>query len=717
MVHNFRTLAGAFALTFVACSMLIACGSTVPSEPTDMVGSRNALCGDNWLATGSMAEARYMATTTRLTCPSTAPDCSWKGMVLVAGGMGDFTLGSAERYDPATESWSAAGTLKVPRFFHRAVGLQDGRVLVVGGVTDSGSPTQTAEIYDPATNTWSDADSMDIDRYYHQLTLLSDGRVLASGGSGGGLSALATAEIYDPQRNQWQPAGSMTSPRIGAGAALLPDGRVLMAGGRDAIGGYLSSAEIFDPSNLTRPWAATPSMSVKRYTPGAAVLSGGRVLVAGGTDAFPGAEIFDPASGTWSPTSPMGSVPRHFFETIALADGRVMVVGGTGSAGYLDGTEIFDPALGVWSSTGSMAMSRYLTGATELLGGQILIVGGYGMTFDGWETITNTAETYLPCPPNLPPVALCASRVIYTGPEATTCTAAAVSVNNFSYDPDNGPGSLTISQIPAEQEPLLLGDTSVMLIADDGSSTQGICTATITVVDNTPPQFSCPTTPTIVECVSEGNTASEGQGSATFEEFVSTADNCSEATTSCTLSGQRLPMGDHDVTCTSTDAAQNTASCTFVATVADTQPPLAGGSSNMVLAPANSALVEVTLQDCAEHTMDACRGRLNLRTNGFITHITSDEVDGTSNDMYVKKSWLALLRAERNSTGDGRVYTVHYRVVDDLTDPNARYTDSFCKVYVPLQAGTPVDQVGDDTSPASYCVEPVSPPPAGTGCP
>src|SRR5512140_1016190 len=172
MVHDFRTLAGAFALTFVACSTLIACGSTVPSEPTDRVGTRNALmCGDAWLATGSMAEARYMATTTRLTCPSTAPDCSWKGMVLVAGGLNEEygALGSAERYDPATETWSAAGTLSSPRNIHQAVGLSDGRVLVVGGVDDSGLSTATAEIYNPATNTWSDAAAMSADRYGHQL--------------------------------------------------------------------------------------------------------------------------------------------------------------------------------------------------------------------------------------------------------------------------------------------------------------------------------------------------------------------------------------------------------------------------------------------------------------------------------------------------------------------------------------------------------------------
>jgi N-acetylneuraminic acid mutarotase len=711
MVHNSRMLSGAVALILVACSTLIACDSTVPLEPTNVVRS-SLMCGDNWLETGTLVEARYIATATRLTCPSTAPDCAWEGMVLVAGGYGAWgALGSAERYDPVSETWSGAGTLRFPRYFHRAIGLQDGKVLVVGGVTDSGSSTETAEIYDPATNTWSDAASMSIDRYAHQLTLLSDGRVLASGGQGGGLPAMATAEIYDPQRNQWQPAGSMASPRSAAGAALLPDGRVLVAGGYNGMD-YLSSAEIYSPA--TNTWSSAASMSVTHYTPGAVTLPDGRVLVVGGTDSLPGAEIFDPASGTWSPTPDMVYVPRYFFETIPLADGRVMVVGGVGSVGMLDGVEIFDTGLGLWMPVNSMTMSRYLAAAVELLDGQILVAGGFARNIYGAEDITNAAEKYLPCPPNLPPAAFCADRIAYTGPNATTCTAAAVSVNNGSYDPDNGPAPMTLWQMPAVGEPLVMGDTSAILVASDGIL-QGYCTATITAVDNTPPQLMCPTIPEIIECQWDGNSASQGEGVATFEDFVGVADNCSEATATCTLSGQRLPLGDHTVTCSSTDWAQNTASCNFVARVADTQPPVPGGSTNMVLSPVDSGLVEISLMECAEHTFDACQGRLNLHTNGVITYITSDEPENapgngdgnTSNDMQIKKPWLALLRAERNSAGNGRVYTVHYRVTDDLTDPNARYADSSCKVYVPVQAGTPPDQVGDDTG-SGYCV--------GSGC-
>jgi hypothetical protein len=360
-------------------------------------------------------------------------------------------------------------------------------------------------------------------------------------------------------------------------------------------------------------------------------------------------------------------------------------------------------------------MSRYLAGGVELLDHRILVAGGFGQSITGAEEITNTAEMYLPCPPNFRPVALCANQMAYTGPNATTCTAAAVSVNNGSYDPDNGPAPMTLWQTPAVGEPLVLGDTSAMLVASDGIL-QGVCTATITAVDNTPPQLTCPTVPEIVECQWLGNDSSEGEGVATFEDVVGTVDNCSEATKSCTLSGQRLPLGDYDVTCTSADELQNTASCSFVARVADTQPPVPGDSANMVLWPADSGLVEISLMECAEHTFDACQGRLNLHTNGVITYITSDEPENapgnndgnTSNDMQVKKPWLALLRAERNVLGNGRVYTVHYRVTDDLMDPNARTANGSCKVYVPAQAGTPWDQVGDDTG-AGYCT--------GAGCP
>lgn len=693
MAPSSRKLSVPLAFAFFICSTLVACGgaSVAPEAPTDL-GGPSALSGgpglsgactdEPWSLTGNMAQGRQDATATRLA----------DGSVVVAGGMDEngSVLPGAERYNSATDTWSAAGTLMVPRYWHRAVRLQDGRVLVVGGLTDSGDPTATAEIYNPATNAWSPAAPMSTPRYVPQVTALQDGRVLASGGLGAGMAALATAEIYDPALNRWSMVGSMTSPRFAAAVALLPNGKVLVAGGSASAGAYLSSAEIFDPS--ARTWTAALPMSVARYTPGMAVLPDGRALVAGGTDQYPGAEIFNPASGTWSPTTDMAQVPRWFFETIPLADGRVMVAGGFGSSGLLDGVEIFDPGLGLWMQSNAMNMPRYTAVSAQLPDGRILIAGGYTRSSTGAEGVTNTAETTLLCPPNLPPVAVCANRVVSAGP---TCTGTG-SVNNGSYDPDNGPGPLTISQWPAG--PYSLGNSAVTLIASDGQL-QSTCSATVTVVDQTPPQITCPSQQ-FLECVNGG-------AAGTFTAQVT--DNCGGGTATCSPSGVTLSQGDHTVTCSATDGSGNRSSCSFTASVRDTRAPVAGTSKGMTLWPADGLLHEVSLMDCANFTVDACSGRLNpLKDYAVITKITSDEVEdapgdsdgNTLGDMQIKKPWLALLRAERTTARDGRVYTVHYRV----TDPAGNSANAFCKVTVPVVAGTLAVE-----GPPLYCVGPDCP--------
>jgi N-acetylneuraminic acid mutarotase len=65
------------------------------------------------------------------------------GKVLVAGSQeagvifsDNFQLNSAELYDPATSSWSAAPSMIVGRSHHTATLLNDKTALVVGGVTD-----------------------------------------------------------------------------------------------------------------------------------------------------------------------------------------------------------------------------------------------------------------------------------------------------------------------------------------------------------------------------------------------------------------------------------------------------------------------------------------------------------------------------------------------------------------------------------------------------
>ena len=112
----------------------------------------------------------------------------------------------------------------------------------------------------------------------------------------------------------------------------------------------------------------------------ATLLPDGQVLVTGGGQAS--AEIYDPARGTWSPTTSM-STARSGHTATLLQDGRVLVSGGSVSWGPPDSittstsAEIYDPALGTWSQTGSMTTEREMHTAILLLDGQVLVSGGY----------------------------------------------------------------------------------------------------------------------------------------------------------------------------------------------------------------------------------------------------------------------------------------------------------------------------------------------------
>jgi hypothetical protein len=142
------------------------------------------------------------------------------GRVLVAGGYGHTaTLASAEIYDPAADRWTPAGDMKRPRYNFAATRLADGKVLATGTTGQSAwdMGLDSAELYDPATNTWSAAADMPGPRGGHALTLLANGKVLQVHASG--------AEIYDPAADGWFAAAA---PRaILPPAMALRDGRVL----------------------------------------------------------------------------------------------------------------------------------------------------------------------------------------------------------------------------------------------------------------------------------------------------------------------------------------------------------------------------------------------------------------------------------------------------------------------------------------------------------
>ena len=75
------------------------------------------------------------------------------------------------------------GSLNAARRNHTATLLPDGKVLVGGGIDSSFSPYTSAELYDPANGTWSAAGKPHRPHASnHTATLLPNGKVLVAGG-------------------------------------------------------------------------------------------------------------------------------------------------------------------------------------------------------------------------------------------------------------------------------------------------------------------------------------------------------------------------------------------------------------------------------------------------------------------------------------------------------------------------------------------------------
>jgi len=528
--------------------------TTIEAASGAINGSTTLTVTAGFVLTGSLNTARYDHTATLLN----------NGMVLMAGGLdvNNNPLASAELYNPATGTFTPTGSLNTARYLHTATLLDNGMVLIAGGsnggitlldngmVTVAGGDVASAELYNPATGTFTPAGSLNTARYSHTATLLNNGMVLMAGGLDVNNNPLASAELYNPTTGAFTYAiGSLNTARYSHTATLLNNGMVLMAGGFN--GNPLASAELYDP--VAETFSTTGALNTARQLQTATLLNNGMVLIAGGyglTSILASAELYDPVAGTFNPTGSLNTA-RYLHTATLLNNGMVLMTGGFNYSLslYVAQAELYDPTAGTFTYTGSLNAARDHETATLLNNGMVLISGG--LYWNGSYLTLASAELYEPAtltPPNLVSIALSpssptvpldtAQRFTATGTFSGSSPEQLVSVTWSS----SNPAIVSISDDAS--------DSGAAYAVASGSATVQACAGTVcgstTATVGPPVLVSVAVTPATAVIALGGTqqfTATGTYSDGSTQNLTSTATWSSSATAVATISNTSGSQG------------------------------------------------------------------------------------------------------------------------------------------------------------------------------
>jgi hypothetical protein len=286
----------------------------------------------------------------------------------------------------AAGRWSPAGNLSTGRYAPGAVLLPDGRVLVAGGYSFEQNRTHpTSELFDPAGGEWEDGPRLAFDRNFPLVLPLPGGDALFAAGYRNRVGTTATVERLDGKQVRFRTSTPAVEERELCSVTELADGRVLITGGYSTLRRKtLDSAEIMDPKTGAFT-AVEAKLHHLRFGHAGVRLSDGRVLIVGGKilatdESVLASELFDPATGKFTETGAL-AVGRDRPTGWLMPDGRrVLIAGGSAKDGGTTPArrcEVYDPATGRFSPGPELVRDRMAHTATPLPDGRVLLAGGW----------------------------------------------------------------------------------------------------------------------------------------------------------------------------------------------------------------------------------------------------------------------------------------------------------------------------------------------------
>jgi hypothetical protein len=223
--------------------------------------------------------------------------------VLVAGGDNCTTstttgLTTWDVWDSAnagTAVHNSGHPLNAGRRLLTATALGSGKVLLAGGATSASADLFTLNTLDLATSTVAATGAMQVVRSGHSATALTATTATTACANaatttcvliaGGNSTTNKTWEVYDASSNTFPvnatTAGNhdlVTGARAFHAAAAFAGGKVLLAGGTDASGA-VGTTETFDPAAAILTWSSGAPLQTARFKAAAAYAAAQNVLV------------------------------------------------------------------------------------------------------------------------------------------------------------------------------------------------------------------------------------------------------------------------------------------------------------------------------------------------------------------------------------------------------------------------------------------------------
>jgi len=263
----------------------------------------------------------------------------YQGAIQPTQGVANTTI-----FDPASNSWTEGPVMSQARWYPTTTMLGDGTMMIFAGTMSTGTSATNVDHYDPVSNTITTLPSTANKSMvlYPRVKLLTSGLLAWTN--------FPTTCYLNPATAAWT-----NGPTLNSGSrsdtdmsVLLPGLTTIMEMGGTLTSGVTGTAELLNLSASTPAWQYTASMNFPRLWANSVLLADGTVLVVGGgTTGYYGGpvltpEIYNPVTGTWSQLAPQ-TAPRMYHSTaLLLPDGRVLSAGQS-SGQYENTGEIFSP--------------------------------------------------------------------------------------------------------------------------------------------------------------------------------------------------------------------------------------------------------------------------------------------------------------------------------------------------------------------------------------